>query len=227
MLMYEVKANGRAGYEFMTGHKAKHKVCGFGQYVRFKVASNKCDIKKYDGEWDDGYFVGVVTRSSEYVLVSGDRVFKCPTVRRMVAADSYNKQVLRYAQAGFFQYVRKGASAKRTDVIQHRDQSRHVPEALEHEYVPRRMYLGKKDLVKRGYSARCPACAWYQIGKGTRSTHNAEAAWRRPSERRGAERRGWRDGTRMWRAGRQTEWRRQRQSRTGACRWARARAKGE
>ena len=63
---YHVRNDGRTSYEDMTKHRVKHVVVGFGENVKFKVATYKQDQDTYDGEWDEGYFVGVASRSSEY-----------------------------------------------------------------------------------------------------------------------------------------------------------------
>ena len=49
----------------------KHKVVGFGEHVKFQVAMDKDDRNKFDGEWQDGYFAGVITRTAEYLLGRG------------------------------------------------------------------------------------------------------------------------------------------------------------
>ena len=46
------------------------------------------------GEWADGFFAGVITRSSEYLVIRDDHIFKCPTIRRKVAADAYRPECL-------------------------------------------------------------------------------------------------------------------------------------
>ena len=81
LLKYTTRPTGRAPYEEMAKHRVKHKVAGFGERVQFNVATDTVH-DKYDGEWSEGYFVGVITRSSEYLVMKGDKVHKCPTMRR-------------------------------------------------------------------------------------------------------------------------------------------------
>ena len=61
-----VRNGGRMAYEDMTNHGVEHLAVGFGEDVQFKTATDKQDQDKYDGEWDEGYFVGIASRSSEY-----------------------------------------------------------------------------------------------------------------------------------------------------------------
>ncbi len=49
--------------------------------MQFDISTDKQDQYNIDGEWDEGYFVGVASRTSEYHVVMGDQIFKCPTIR--------------------------------------------------------------------------------------------------------------------------------------------------
>ena len=93
IMKYHVRDSGRTAYETMTGHRVKHKVAGFGEHVHFKVAKYTVQ-NKFDGEWAEGYFAGVITRSSEYIIIQDQQIFKCPTIRRKVAADAYRPECL-------------------------------------------------------------------------------------------------------------------------------------
>ena len=53
--------------------------------------------------------MGVITRSSEYMVAQGDRIYKCPTIRRRVAADAYTDRCLDDIKVDFYEYIRKGA----------------------------------------------------------------------------------------------------------------------
>ena len=174
LLKYEVKNTGRTGYEQMTGHKVKHKVFGFGEYVHFKLATDNSNVDKFDGEWQDGYFAGVVTRSSEYLAIQGDRVFKCPTMRSRSDGERYPVTVLENMRADYFEYVRKGASTRKVEVLREDLQGREAPRPQPREYAPRRLYLRRADLEEHGYTVGCPACVWLQTGLGFRGPHSQE-----------------------------------------------------
>ena len=171
-MKYEVKASGRTAYELMTGHKVRRKVFGFGEFVHFQLARDKSSRNKFDGEWQDGYFAGVVARSSEYLVICNDKVFKCPTVRRRAEGSNYNKKVMEDMRADFFQYIKQGASTLRPDVLRREKESLEAPAPEHRRYMPRRVYLGKKDFDKYGHTAGCPACAWLQTGIGVRGLHS-------------------------------------------------------
>ena len=79
---FHVRNDGRTAYEDMTKHRVNHLAVGFGEDVQFQISTDKHDQDKHDGEWDEGYFVGVASRSLEYMVVKGDQIFKCPNIRR-------------------------------------------------------------------------------------------------------------------------------------------------
>ena len=175
ILKYRQKANGRTAYEDMTGHRVKHKVCGFGEWVQFQVARDPGDRNKFDGEWLEGYFVGVITRSSEYLVVMGDVVYKCPTIRRRMAADAYTAKCLVEVQANFFDYIRRGATTRRVETAP--GTPRPGPQEAPHqprEYQPKRTYLMAEDFEEFGFTLGCPGCSWLQDPQGFRRAHSDE-----------------------------------------------------
>ena len=91
---YILGADGKTGYERVTGHKVRHKVAGFGELVLFKLATDESSRNKYDGEWQAGYFAGVINRSSEYIFIVQNRIFKAPTLRRRPSDSAYSSKVI-------------------------------------------------------------------------------------------------------------------------------------
>ena len=72
----------------------KHYVAAFGESVQFREATSTHDQNKLDGEWAEGYLAGVITRSSEYIIIQNQQIFKCPIIRRKVASDAYRPECL-------------------------------------------------------------------------------------------------------------------------------------
>ena len=72
----------------------KHIVAGFGEATKFTVATNVHDQNQFDGEWIDGNVVGLCHRSSEYLVISGNKILKGPTIRRRMASEAYKKECL-------------------------------------------------------------------------------------------------------------------------------------
>ena len=104
MFKYHTRSTGRTPYEEMTGHRVKHNVAVSGEHVHFKVATDTVQ-DKYEGERSKGYFVGVITRSSEYLIMQGGMVYKCPTMRRHPQAEAYSSECLKDMRADHYEYI--------------------------------------------------------------------------------------------------------------------------
>ena len=96
----------------MTGHTERHKVAWCGEFMHFKLATDPTRRNKFDGEWLDGYFAGVIARWAEDVVIRGDQVYKFPTIRRRTEEEAYNKEALDSMRANFFDHVRVGAKTR-------------------------------------------------------------------------------------------------------------------
>ena len=103
-----VRNDGMTAHEYMTKRRVTHLVVGFCEHVQFKIATDKQDQDKHDGEWDDGYFSGVASRSSEYMVVKGDQTFKCQTIRREVDEETWTIQWMEDIKANFSDFVKRG-----------------------------------------------------------------------------------------------------------------------
>ena len=57
-------------------------------------------------------------RPSEGLVISGDKVFKCPTIRRRVSSEAYKRTCVDKMSADFYKYVSRGASTSRTEVVE-------------------------------------------------------------------------------------------------------------
>ena len=93
---------------------------------------------------------------SEYLVIRGDQVYKCPIARRRVEGDNYIKDVLTDITADYWQYIRRGASTKQHDVITAEGAHLQAPPPIPREYVPRKRYLRREDFVKYGFTSGCP-----------------------------------------------------------------------
>ena len=169
LVKYEVRKNGRTAYEDLTGHKVRHKIAGFGEYVHFKLATDEAHRNKFDGEWMDGYFAGVITRSGEYIIIKGQSVYKCPTMRRRSEGNAYDFKVLDDMLASYFDYIKKGAKTRTVEVSAPIAAGLQPPEPVERPYIPKRTYLRQDDFDKFGYTFGCPGCAWMQNQQGLSS----------------------------------------------------------
>ena len=174
VVKYHARSNGRTAYEDMTTHRVKHMVAGFGERVQFMVAKGVIQ-NKYDGEWCDGYSMGVVMRSSEYLVAQGDQIYKCPTMRRWIDGDAYTIECLTDIRTDFNEYIRRGATTTRTEVIRGEGKvSVEVPKTVEKKFQPRGLKIREEDLGKFGYTAGCAGCEWYGSKIGIHRGHTKD-----------------------------------------------------
>ena len=92
---YVVHENGRTSYEMATQHVVNHKVIGFAEKVHFQFnipreKRNACSNEKSGVGW----FVGIVNRSTKYLIASKDGIISCPTVRRLPDNEACDKKCI-------------------------------------------------------------------------------------------------------------------------------------
>ena len=73
---YKVQSNGRTAYEMATLHKCMNKVMAFGEKVYFQHTY----VGKEDDRKDVGVFVGMMDRSSTYLVANSSGVYGSPNV---------------------------------------------------------------------------------------------------------------------------------------------------
>ena len=81
-------------------------------------------------------------------MISGDGLFKCRTVRRVVREEAFNQKWIEEAVTPLDEYVQKGAKTSFDDVRVHRhvvEGHAPIPEAPGRAFVPRRARLSQKD----------------------------------------------------------------------------------
>ena len=92
---YRVRSSGRTSYETISGHKGLQAIAMFGEKVMFKHTTDKAKRNKMESEWDTGYFVGINSRTTEYLVSNGSNVFSTTTIRRMTDDKSLTRTSLK------------------------------------------------------------------------------------------------------------------------------------
>ena len=168
---YKVHTNGRTSFEMMTGHRAKREAPGFGEIVKFRLAPEKSIRHKAESEWMEGMFVGVISRTTEYILMCQGQLFKTSNIKRACAGNQYDKECLTWATIDISELVNKGA-ATRTSSRPANDMRR-SPDTVpgDKEYIPRKFRINDDHLKRYGYTVGCPECVRRQTGIGSRTFH--------------------------------------------------------
>ena len=185
LLKYNVRESGRTAYESITGHRVKHPVVMFGETLNFKLKQDEARRRNMESDWSTGIFVGVDPRTSEALIISGDGLFKCRTVRRVTREEAFNSRWIEEAVTTIDEYVEKGAKTSFEDVRVHRhvvETRAPVTEEANKDYAPRRARLDKKDFNRHGFTENCRGCEFLQTGIGVRQGHSSQCRERMERE---------------------------------------------
>ena len=185
LLKYKVRESGRTAYENMTGHRVKHPVVMFGETLHFKLKQHESRRRKAESDWSTGIFVGVDPRTSEALVISGDGLFRCRTVRRVPREEAFNQKWIDEAVTPIDEYVQKGAKTSFEDARVHRhvvEGHAPIPEAPGRAFIPRRTRLAQKDFDDYGYTENCKGCEFLQTGIGGRQNHSDQCRMRIEAE---------------------------------------------
>ena len=82
LLKYRIRKDGRTSYGAMTGHRCSEQAVSFGERVQFKMATDKNDRRNGQTEWSEGIFIGVITRSIEFIVIDEHGLYKCTRMQK-------------------------------------------------------------------------------------------------------------------------------------------------
>ena len=172
----------------MTGHRVKHKVAGFGERAHFKVPPIRCRRSSIpNGAKETSY--GVIARSSEYLIVNGYTVYNSRTMRRRPQAEAYSRECIKDMRADHYEYIKRGSTTSTAEVTKG-DGRPDIPKTSENKCQPRSVRIREEGIIRLGYTAGCPGCAWYSDVLGPHRGHLMECRTRIEEEMGGTE-----DGT--------------------------------
>ena len=63
---------------------------GFGESVQWQMTPNKNARDKVNGDFRDGIFLGVIWRTTEYLIGTPEGIFKCNTVKPRIKENAYD-----------------------------------------------------------------------------------------------------------------------------------------
>jgi hypothetical protein len=173
---FRVGDDGKTAYERITKHACKHEVFGFGESVLWQMAPDKNNRDKLNGDFRDGIFLGVIWRTTEFIIGTPEGIFKCQTVKQRPEESCYDPACVDYITTTYNDYVLTGAKSKGAK-LRFADPSVDVapsgPVARSgNEWAPRRIYLKEDDFKKYGYTVGCMGCTWMQTGLGAKRGHS-------------------------------------------------------
>ena len=132
-------------------------------------------------EWDTGYFIGINSRTTEYLIAKGSGIFSTTTIRRHQDDKAYDPEIVKEVTTLHRDYVMDGAKSTPMGVRQH-TAATSTPNTEAAPIMPRRMKLRQEDSIDHGYTIGCPGCESIQLDSNVRRGHNEECRSRMEKE---------------------------------------------
>ena len=104
---FKVQASGRTAYEMVTLHKCRHKVVAFGEKVYFQhTAGGKEDDRK-----DVGVFVGMMDRSTTYLIANASGVYGSPNIAAFPHDQAFDPELPLSVTVKHHEFIDKGVKS--------------------------------------------------------------------------------------------------------------------
>ena len=117
--------------------------------------------------------MGVITRSSEYLIMKEGAVYQRPTMRRHTEGEAYDKDCLDKINVDYYDYITEGAATHRVHTYSVGKEFRMPrPTVDAREYVPRGVRLSEADFDAHEFTMGCPGCAWLRDKLGPKRMHS-------------------------------------------------------
>ena len=151
---------------------------GFGESVLWQMAPDKNNRDKLNGDFHDGLFLGVIWKTTEFIIGTPEGIFKCQTVKQRPEESCYDPACIDDMITTYNDYVLSGAKSKGAK-LRFADPSVGVVPSTPvaragNEWAPRRIYLKQPDFEKHGYTVECMGCRWMQTGLGAKRGHGEQ-----------------------------------------------------
>ena len=79
-------------------------------------------------------------------MIQDQHIFKCPTIRRRVAADAYTPACLEDMKADFIEYIKRGAVTTRLEVRKGGGRQTEMPKPEDRKTAPRSVRIREEDV---------------------------------------------------------------------------------
>ena len=123
-----------------------------------------------------GLCVGIVNRSTEYLIATKDGIISCSTVRRLPDNEAYDKKCIEEIDIKYADYVKTGFWTALI-AVRFTPTSNEIapdPHPIPTTCVPRAAYSKPKELTIHGYTGGCKGCEYLATSTGSRKSHSVE-----------------------------------------------------
>jgi hypothetical protein len=172
--------DGLTPFHRLKGRPWRVAIPPFGERVEFMHRTRH----KLHARWKAGIFLGVKRLSSEKIVGDAEGIYVVQSVRRVDEGSRWDKDLLMAIKGTPWEPSFSGegpAELPGQVTIEPAlpEVPAEVPQPYEREYVPRRVYITKKNLKEHGYTAGCPACDSTKAGhRGSGVAHTEECRTR-------------------------------------------------
>ena len=183
---FSVGVDGMTAHQRIRGRRCRMPVAVFGERVLYKeLRDGKADRGKIDSDWKSGVWLGVRGRTGEHIIGTSDGVVKAWSVRRRPDEEKWDMAEVN-AVKGTPARPKPGREDPRIPIRIDLPRRSGAGEEPLPGFVPRRVYIKKRDYEEHGYTPGCEGCVRMQDGRGKRP-HNEECVERMMEALKGSE----------------------------------------
>jgi hypothetical protein len=151
----EVGHDGKTAYQRLKGKRVSMPGLEFGEGVLWKPDNRTGALGKLSSSWKAGVYVGVRSKSGEFIIADREGIWKARSVRRRPVDERWDAGNLGLVR-NFPWKTQEGAAVK-TEVI-HMHPSELAQDPVAAEAIPRQVYIRANDLHQHGFTSGCRGC---------------------------------------------------------------------
>jgi hypothetical protein len=153
----EIGHDGRTAYQRLKGKRVLMPGLEFGEAVIWKVDNRTGALGKLSSSWKSGVYIGVRSKSGEFVVVDSGGVWKARSIRRVPAEDRWLRKNLDMIK--FLPWKDSDGNRVQSETTVVRLSPEEIArDTATSEVIPRSMYIKVSDLHEHGFTSGCPGC---------------------------------------------------------------------
>ena len=178
---YEVGHDGKTPYERARGKVSKMLGVEFGERLMFRRQPIGQRLAKLESLWEVGIYTGYKAQTGEHMVNNKDGAFVTRTIKRMPEEIRWNETNLEMiVSTPWSLSPTSGAGAGEQEImpaiqVEMKEPEVEIipPRSREEQAVPRRLYIGRRDLEAHGHTTGCAGCTAILMKKNP-VAHNDE-----------------------------------------------------
>jgi hypothetical protein len=158
----EIGHDGKTAYQRLKGKRCNMPGIEFAEGILWKSDNRTGALGKLSSAWKFGVYVGVRSKSGEFIIADKEGIWKARSVRRLPVEERWRSSNLGCVL--HFPWKSREGAVVQNDVI--RLEPHEIPEGpTAAESIPRQVYLRRSDFEEHGFTSSCPGCVSIIRGK--------------------------------------------------------------